>query len=259
MRFSPSKMSRLETGHRGANARDINDLCDLYGVDDEQRRRLLELASEGKQRAWWLPLGLPYSTYVGLESEAVSISDFSLGFIPGLLQTADYAHAIVRAVLPDMVPDMVEQRVQGRMARQQLLDRENAPHFEAVIDESALHRVVGSRAVMRAQLERLLELSERPNVALRVFPYEAGGLPAGNRFIILRFASAEVKDVVFIEIEGLTGDMYLDDPDEVETYNITFRTLVQLAASTDKTRAIIAAMIPSYSPPPTRRRRLEHP
>src|SRR5262249_5395031 len=142
LQFSPSKMSRLETGHRGANARDINDLCDLYGVDDEQRRRLLELASKGKQRAWWLPLGLPYSDYVGLESEAVSISDFSLGFIPGLLQTADYARANVRAVLPDMVPDMVEQRVQGRMARQQLLDRENAPHFEAVVDESVLHRVV---------------------------------------------------------------------------------------------------------------------
>lgn len=257
LRFSPSKMSRLETGHRGANARDINDLCDLYGVDDEQRRRLLELASEGKQRAWWQPLGLPYSRYVGLESEAVSISDFPLGFIPGLLQTADYARANVCAVVPDMAPDMVEQRVQGRMARQQLLDRENAPHFEAVVDESVLHRVVGSRAVMRAQLERLLELSERPKVTLRVIPYSAGALPSGNKFIILRFASAEVQDVVFIE--SLTGDVYLDDPDEIETYNATFRTLIQLAASTDKTRAIIAAMIPSYSPPPTRRRRLEHP
>ncbi len=142
--------------------------------------------------------------------------------------------------------------VQGRMARQQLLDRENAPSFEAVVDESVLHRVVGSRSVMRAQLERLLELSERPKVTLRVIPYEAGALPTGNnKFIILRFASAEVKDVVFIE--GLTRDLYLDDPDEVETYNTTFRTLVQLAASTDTTRAIIAAMIPSYSPPPLRR------
>jgi len=258
LRFSPSKMSRLETGHRGANARDVNALCDLYGVDDEQRRRLLELASEGKQRAWWQPLGLPYSTYVGLESEAVSISDFGLGFIPGLLQTADYARAIVRVVSPEMVPEVVEQRVQGRMARQQLLDRENAPQFEAVVDESVLHRAVGSGAVMRVQLERLLELSERPNVTLRVIPYEAGALPAGNnKFIILRFASAEVKDVVFIE--GLTRELYLDDPDEVETYNTTFRTLVQLAASTDETRAIIAARIPSYSLPSTRRQQPQRP
>jgi hypothetical protein len=245
-------MSRLETGQRGASAQDISNLCDLYRVDGEQRRRLLELASQGKQRAWWLPLGLPYSTYVGLESEAVSISDFGLGFIPGLLQTADYAHAISLAGSPDMALDMVERRVQGRMVRQQLLDRENAPDFEAVVDESVLHRVVGSRAVMRAQLERLLELSERPKITLRVIPYEAGALPTGNnKFIILRFASAEVKDVVFIE--GLTRDLYLEDPDEVETYKTTFRTLVHLAASTGTTRAIIAAMIPSYSPPPSRR------
>src|ERR1700749_4193 len=97
LRFSPSKMSRLETGHRGASVRDINDLCDLYQVNDKQRRRLLELAREGKQRAWWQPLGLRYSDYVGLEAEAASISDFGLGLIPGLLQTADYARTVVYA------------------------------------------------------------------------------------------------------------------------------------------------------------------
>ena len=245
LRFSPSKMSRLETGHRGASARDINDLCDLYEVDDEQRQRLLQLASEGKQRAWWQPLGLPYYTYVGLEAEAASISDFGLGFIPGLLQTADYARAILQAAVPRWVPEIVDQRVEGRMARQQLLHADNAPDFEAVVDESVLHRVVGSRAVMRAQLERLLELAELPNVTLRVLPYEAGALPAGNnKFILLSFASPDVSDVVFIE--GLTSDLYLDEPSEVETYNTTFRELVQLAASPEATREIIAAMIPSY-------------
>ena len=243
---SPSKISRLETGNRGASARDISDLCDLYEVDDEQRQRLLELASEGKQRAWWQPLGLPYSDYVGLEAEAVLISDFGLGFIPGLLQTADYARATVHAVLPDLVPDIVEQRVHGRMARQQqFLDRGNIPQFEAVVDESVLHRVVGSRIVMRAQLERLLELSEQPNITLRVIPYEAGALPAGNnKFIILKFASADVKDVVFIE--GLTGDLYLEDPGDVETYGTAFTALVQLAKSPVETREVIEAMLPSY-------------
>lgn len=245
VRFSPSKMSRLETGHRGASARDINDLCDLYQVDDEQRQRLLELASEGKQRAWWQRLGLPYSDYVGLEAAAESISDFGLGFIPGLLQTADYARAIVEAAVPKWVPDIVDQRVDGRMARQQILHGEDPPQFEAVVDESVLHRIVGSRAVMRDQLVRLLELSELPNVTLRVIPYEAGALPAGNnKFIILRFASPDVTDIVFIE--GLTGDLYLDESEEVETYNTTFRTLVQLAASPGETREIIAAMVPTY-------------
>ena len=128
--------------------------------------------------------------------EAVSISDFGLGFMPGLLQTADYARAIVSAAVPKWVPEIVEQRLQGRMIRQQLLYAENAPLFEAVVDESVLHRVVGSRAVMRGQLERLLELAELPSVTLRVIPYDVV-LPAGNnKFIILRFASQTVKDVV---------------------------------------------------------------
>ncbi len=246
LRFSPSKMSRLETGHRGASARDISDLCELYEVDDKQRRRLLRLAREGKQRVWWQPLGLPYSDYVGLEAEAVSISDFGLGFIPGLLQTADYARTVVHAVAPEMEPDTVELRVQGRMARQHLfLEREDAPRFEAVVDESVLHRVVGSRTIMRAQLKRLLELSGQPNITLRVIPYRAGALPVGNnKFIILKFASADVRDIVFIE--GLTGDLYLEDPGDVETYSIAFRTLIELAKSPEETREVIAAMIPSY-------------
>lgn len=246
---SSSKVSRLETGQRGARARDIRDLCDLYEVDGEQRQHLMELASEGRQRAWWQPLGLPYSTYVGLEAEATSISDYGLGIMPGLLQTPEYARAVVRAAVPKWVPDVVEQRVAGRMARQQLLFSAAAPRFEAVVDESVLHRVVGSPAIMHAQLERLRRLSDLPSVILRVIPYDAGALPAGNnKFIILRFALPTVSDVVFIE--GLTGDLYLEDPDDVEVYNTTFRTLVQLAASPDKTREIIAAMIASYRAQP---------
>src|SRR5215469_17306080 len=174
---SPSKVSRLETGQRGASARDIRDLCDLYEVGDEQRQHLMELAIEGKQRAWWQPLGVPYSRYVGLEAEATSISDYGLGHVPGLLQTSDYARAVVRAAVPKWVPEVVEQRVQGRAARQQRLFSGHPPRFEAVVDESVLHRVVGSPAVMRAQLERLLELADLPNVALRVIPYDAGALP----------------------------------------------------------------------------------
>jgi hypothetical protein len=138
------------------------------------------------------------------------------------------------------------------MARQQqFLDREDAPRFEAVVDESVLHRVVGSRTIMRAQLERLLELSEQSTITLRVIPYEAGALPAGpNKFIVLKFASADVRDVV--HIEGLTGDLYLDEPGDVETYSTAFRTLVELAKSPKETRGIIAAMIPSYRGRPDR-------
>jgi transcriptional regulator with XRE-family HTH domain len=242
---SPSKISRMETGHRGASARDIRDLCDLYGVDGNQRQHLAELASEGKQRAWWQPLGLPYSTYVGLEAEAESISDYGLGGMPGLLQNADYARAILRAAAPRWVPEIVEQRVRGRLARQQILSGPNPPRFHAVIDESVLHRVVGGPAVMHAQLTRLLEISEFPNVDLGVIPFDAGALPSGNnKFIILSFASPTIADVVFVE--GLTGDLYLDDPDEVEVYNITFRALGDLAGTTEQARAKISSMIRAY-------------
>jgi transcriptional regulator with XRE-family HTH domain len=242
---SPSKVSRLERGQRGASARDIHDLCDLYQVDDEQRQHLIELAIEGKQRAWWQPLGLPYSRYVGLEAEATSISDYGLGIIPGLLQTPDYARAQVRAAVPRWMPEVVEQRVQGRIARQQILFSEHPPRFEAVVDESVLHRVVGSPGIMRAQLERLLELSELPHVTLQVIPYDAGALPAGNsKFIILKFAQPTVPDVVFIE--ALTGDLYLEEPHDVEVYNTTFRTLAQLATEPDITLGTIAAMIARY-------------
>jgi transcriptional regulator with XRE-family HTH domain len=243
--MSTSKLSRLETGHRGASARDVNQLCDLYEVDREQRQRMLELAREGKQRAWWQPLGLPYSAYVGMEAEAASIWDFGLGLIPGLLQAPEYARAVVRATNPSLPLEAVEQRAQGRMTRQQLLLVEHGPRFEAVVDESVLHRVVGSPAVMGAQLERLLELSDLPSVTLRVIPYNAGALPASNnKFIILNFAQPAIPDVVFIE--GLTGDLYLDDPADVQAYKATYRTLVNLATDPETTRETIAAVIARY-------------
>jgi transcriptional regulator with XRE-family HTH domain len=243
--FSPSKVSRLETGQRGASARDVTKLCDLYEVDEAKRQRMADLAREGKQRAWWQPLNLPYSTYIGLEAEAASIRDYGLGIIPGLLQAPDYARAVVRATLPNLAPEAVEQRVYGRVTRQQLLLGEDAPRFEAVVDESVLHRMVGSPAIMRAQLERLLELSELPSVTLRVLPYSAGALPAGNnKFIILSFALPTVPDVVFIE--GLTGDLFLEDPTDVEAYKATYRTLVRSAADPETTRETIAACLPRF-------------
>jgi transcriptional regulator with XRE-family HTH domain len=187
--ISPSKVSRLETGQRGASARDVRDLCDLYGVSAERRKLLTDLAAEGKQRAWWQPFDLPYSTYVGLEADAVSIRDYALGIIPGLLQTEEYAHATVQAAEPWQPPEVVAQRVQARLERQERLLGADSPSFSAVMDESVLHHVVGSRAIMRDQLRRLIEASLLPNVTVKVVPYGAGALPAGNnKFIILGFA-----------------------------------------------------------------------
>lgn len=242
---STSKVSRMETGQRGATARDIRDLSRLYGLDDAQRERLTDLAAEGKQQAWWQPFALPYSTYVGLESEATSIRDFGLGLIPGLLQTRDYARAVLQATVPHHSPDTIEQLVEGRTARQQrVLLAEGRPDLQAILETSVLHRVVGSGRVMQAQLKQLIEASEMPNVTVRVVPYEAGALPvANNKFIILSFASLELADVVFVE--GLTGDLYLERKEDIETYHAAFQELEGLAATPETSRAIIASMIKS--------------
>jgi len=242
---SPSKVSRMETGHRGSSPRDVRDLCELYGVDGERREHLMELAREGKQRSLWQSLNLPYSTYVALEAEATTISDYGLNLVPGLLQTADYARAVVRAAVPRWVPEVVEQRVSGRLARQQILTSPaGRPQFNALVDESVLHRVVGGPAVMAGQLTRLLEMTELPNVSLRVIPYRAGALPTGNKFIILTFAQETMPDVVFLE--GLTGDLYLDHVDDVEAYNATFWSLGELAVSAPESREMISSAAAAY-------------
>jgi hypothetical protein len=238
------KVSRLETGQRGASQADIALLCDLYQVDDEHRSRLIELAAEGKERAWW-SRRLPDADYVGLEAEAESICDYGLAVVPGLLQTPDYARALVRAGGPALAPKVVEERVQTRMARQGRLLSGAIPSFAAVLDESVLHRVVDSPAVMLAQLRQLLEMSQLPNVTIRVAPFDAGTVPAGvNKFIILRFARPGIADVVFIE--DLTTHRYLAEPNDVETYSSIFQKLIELSADPDASTAMILAKLTAY-------------
>ena len=142
--FSMSKLSRMETGHGVATPRDIRDLCDLYGVADEaERDRMMTLAVEGKQQAWWQSYDLGYATYVGLEAEAVAISAFQSSVVHGLLQTADYARAGHEAAMPRLSPDQIEMQIEAKLTRQRILTRDNPPRFAAVLDEAALHRLAG--------------------------------------------------------------------------------------------------------------------
>jgi transcriptional regulator with XRE-family HTH domain len=241
--ISPSKVSRLETGQRGASPRDIRDLCDLYGLGDEERRRLADLAKAGKQHPWWQPLSLPYATYAGLEAEATLIRDFGLGVVPGLLQTPDYARAVLMATFPPRSREEIDNLVEGRIARQQrVLSGDDPPQFQAVVEASVLHRVVGSTAIMRDQLHRLLEASELPNVSVRVVPYGAGALPGAiNKFIILSFESLSLPDVVYVE--GLTGDLYIERKEDTDAYDAAFRVMEGMAATQDETRGIIESIM----------------
>jgi transcriptional regulator with XRE-family HTH domain len=241
LEFSPSKVSRLENGLRGVSARDIRDLCDLYDVRGERRQQLIDLAAEGKQRAWWQSRDLPYSNYVGLEAAATSIRDFGLGVVPGLLQTPDYARAVLSARQPQLSADAVEQRVGGRIERQRVLDATDAPQFTALIDEAVLHRPAGSRAIMKAQLEHLLTVSERPLVTIRVLPFDAGLLPVGtSKFIILSFANSKAPGVVFVEVH--TGDLYLGPDDGLAAYEEAFGAMKGMAAAEADSQALIASL-----------------
>ena len=229
---SPSKISRVETGQRNITARDIRDLAVLYRLTDEERELLAELSVGGKIRAWWQPFNLPhyYSTYVGLEADAISIRDFAMGVVPGLLQTAQYAEVVVRAVAVDMSDESVRQRVQTRLERQRHVLHDAATNFSAMIDESALRRVVGGPAVMQNQLKTLVAESELPNVAIRVVPFAAGPLPVPtNKFIILSFDG--LPDVVFLE--SLTGQLVLERESDIAAYHAAYATLQGLALPAD--------------------------
>jgi transcriptional regulator with XRE-family HTH domain len=248
---SPSKVSRMETGHGIATPRDIRDLCDLYDVTDEaERDRLTSLAREGKQHGWWQPYDLPYSTYVGLEAEATSIRTFQPSVVPGLLQTEEYARAVHDAADPEpqiteLTPEVVEQRVAARLRRQRLLTEVNALGFSAVLDEAVLHRVVGSPAIMKAQLGHIVELAALSNVTIQILSFGAGAHPApGSMFNILTF-NAAVPDVVYAE--GLAGWIYIERPEDVSRYSRVFGRLSDMALTPGQSLGFITKVRRGYA------------
>jgi transcriptional regulator with XRE-family HTH domain len=227
--FSMSKLSRMETGHGVATPRDIRDLCDLYGVADEaERDHMTHLAVEGRQPGWWQSYELSqFADYVGLESDAVSVKDYQSILIPGLLQTPDYARAVNEVVIPQPDPEKLGEQIEVRIRRQDRL-RQNPPlRFWVVLDEAALHRVIGGPAVMEAQLEHLVEISRLPNVTLQVISYSAGAHPAmDSTFNILEFAGS-VPSVVYVE--GLVGWVYMKRPRDIVRYEEVFERLCNIA------------------------------
>jgi transcriptional regulator with XRE-family HTH domain len=226
---SPSKVSRMETGQRGTTLRDVRDLCQIYGLTEQaQIDDLMNLAREGKQQAWWQSYDLTFSKYVGLEAEAVSIKYYQSTVIPGLLQTADYARAMHEVVVqPKLSPERIDELVAVRLTRQELLRRDPPVPISVVIDEAALHRVVGGVATMRGQLTRLIEVATLPNVTIRIIPYAAGAHAAmDSTFRILEFGGP-ASTVVYVE--GLVGFMYMERPSDVAKYEEVFERLSDIS------------------------------
>jgi hypothetical protein len=245
IRASHSKISRLETGRVGFKDRDIADLLTRYGVVDEQEREALQaLALRANAPGWWHNYSdiLPswFETYVGLEDAATQIRAYEVQFVPGLLQTWDYARAVTLLGHADASAGEIERRVNLRMARQDVLSKEHPPNVWAVLDEAVLRRSVGGPDIMREQLKHLVNAAKWPHVTIQVIPFQAGGhAAAGGPFSILRFAEPDLPDVVYLE--QLTSALYLDKPEAVDSYlAVMERVCIEAATPAESTRAIRA-------------------
>lgn len=246
IRGSDSKMSRLEAGKVGFKERDVADLLTMYGVTaDDERELLLDMTRRSNEPGWWQPYGdvLPqwFEDYVGLEMSASRIQTYELLFVPGLLQTEDYARAVITSGHPDRATPDDERRLAVRMRRQQTLGRRDAPTFWAIIDESVLHRPIGGPSALVAQIERLLELSSLPNVVLQVLPFAVSGYAAESSFSILRFAEPELPDLVYQET--LVTAAYLDKRAEVEAYSRVMDRVAVDALTPDETRQHLTKIV----------------
>lgn len=244
--FSATKLSRLETGRVGASPRDIRDLCIVYGITDAaERERLMALAREGKQRAWWQQFDIPYATYVGLEAEAASISDYNTDVVTGLLQVEGYARAIYESGDPPLDPATMQHRIEARIRRQALLTRDDAPPFHCIVDEAALHRPVGGPVVMRAQLARIIEVAGLPKVTFQVIPLDVGAHPGlDSNFVILEFNKPTVNDVVYVE--GVIGNIYLESAADLERYKQIFSRLQSIALDPEGSAAMATRIAATY-------------
>jgi Domain of unknown function (DUF5753)/Helix-turn-helix domain len=222
IRASRSKISRMENGHVGFKERDVADLLTLYGVTTEQTRAtLVSLTQQANTPGWWSRYGDIladwFEDYLGLEAAASVIRTFELQFVHGLFQTEDYARAVTLLGHASAPKEDVDRRVNLRLNRQRLLTRPKPPQVWSVLDEGALRRPVGGRAVMRGQLSHLVEMATLPNVTIQVMPFSRGGhAAAGGSFTTLRFDDPDVPDVVYIE--QLTSAIYLDSRDDVDHY-----------------------------------------
>jgi hypothetical protein len=247
IRASEWKIHRLENGQVGFKDRDIVDLLALYGVDDPGAvEALLAMARDANTPGWWQQYGdlLPqwFRAFVDLEAAATLIRTYEGQLIPGLLQTEDYMRAVMRgARLPEPSED-TERRIELRLVRQALLERKDTPQLWAVLDEAALRRPVGGRQVMRAQLERLIDAAELPNVTLQVLPLAAGAHPAlVSAFSLLRFPDQELPDVVYVE--HLTSALYLDRREDVDQYLHVMESVCVRSAPPERTTEILHGIL----------------
>ncbi|MEV5013983.1 helix-turn-helix domain-containing protein [Streptomyces sp. NPDC053780] len=246
---SQSKISRLENGRRSISQRDVRDLCGVYEVEDQRIvDSLMQMAKDSRQQGWWHAFGdIPYSVYIGLETDAESLRTYEPQIITGLLQTRAYAEALIQGALPETSVADIEKRVQVRIRRQERIAAQNNPlRLWVVLDEASLRRVVGGRQVMREQLEHVAEMSQLPHITVQVLPFDVGAHPGINgQYSILEFADAADSSVVYIE--GVTSDLYLEKALDVQKYTVMYEHLRAQALNVEQSRQRIEDVAKEYA------------
>lgn len=247
--ISQPKISLLENGRRIIKPRDVRDLCRLYGVQDQRLvDDLMRLARDSGRQGWWNDYGdIAYGAYIGLEAEAATIRTYEPLMVPGLLQTPAYARAIIAGTIPHASDDQAATRLQVRLRRQDRLTAPDNPlRLWAVLDEAALRRVVGSREVMREQLEHLNNLGDRPHITVQVLPHEVGAHPGvSGQFSLLEFSDATDGSVVYLE--RFTSDLYLEKRSDVRLYSDMYAHVQAKALSPDGSRKFLAETAEEYA------------
>jgi transcriptional regulator with XRE-family HTH domain len=245
IRGSESKISRLELGRTGFKQRDLTDLLALYGVAQDEPATLLALAKQANKPGWWHHFGdaAPdwFGDYLGLEGAARVIRTYEVQFVPGLLQTREYARAVMRLGPTDLPGELAERRVELRMHRQGLLQRADPPRLWTVIDEAALRRPIGGPEVMRAQLRHLIEVSSLPTVSVQILPFSVGQVALVGAMIMLRFPEGELPDVVYVE--QFTGARYFDKPADTEQYLHVLNQIGTAAQPPTATRSVLERIL----------------
>jgi transcriptional regulator with XRE-family HTH domain len=244
--WSPSKVSRYELARTGPNLAEVGKLLDYYGVTGSHRGRVLALAREATQKGWWESYpALPEEliALIALEDEATSSWMWQVEVIPGLLQTEEYARQVITAAYQigiPFLPSQIDQRVEVRLRRQNILTRDNPMEFSVVLDESALLRRNTDTRAMRGQLAHLAEVSERPNVTVRIFPLQTLHPVTTSSFVLLRFGRAhetELNDVV--STEQLQSNLHFEGEADTHQYRLAFQALSGAALDPERSRELI--------------------
>jgi transcriptional regulator with XRE-family HTH domain len=243
LRRSPSSLSRIETGRVSLPERDLPYMLDAYGIADRRRREaLLTLARDATKKGWWQQYDdvlTAYPDLISLENDATLIRAFEAIFLPGLVQTPDYARAVFETTVEGGSRRKVKRLVDVRMTRQRILTRADPPDYHVIIGEAALRQLVGGRQVMHAQYEHLLDMSQLAHVWIRVLPFSAGAHMSINCFTILS-VPALGDDVV--HVDGVSRAAFIDDAEAVARYNLAFDHLVSSALPEQDSRALIERM-----------------